>query len=556
MTTYYCDLSLDFADASGVDNSANVLRGVAGMQAAIRGTGAATALVAGDVLKVKGTGKIARLVECVCIEDLSSWQIGDVVRNEVGGGNHWTGLVCESSVDGNATTILIILDTGYTRLDVEINKADGIENVTRAESASISSNQAEGIDFDKNSGTNQGRIKIVGVNSSWQSAVGDTAYCFTLDGESAAYSCFRSTGGKDYLWLENAILTNATGYCLYASYASDDWLIRYVVIENSGGYGTGGTIRNTTWDHCIVRNNGASGLDAGQATVLNCFIYGNGGHGAIIRSGFTVVDSLFVDNAEIGVVDYNAATAIVRCTIDGNGDTGVEPTVDGDLRVFDCRITNNAGYGLGRAWSGSNVCHYENRNLFYNNTLGDRDTGIDTGDESTAAASDVEVGYTDRAGGDYTLTDSAIEAGPNADAITYDWTGTPANVAYRTRGLPKRYLTSTPAAAPVGYLVDYGDDYQWMTGVAAATYTDPEGDADTDVRVKRGALRISDIQGATFGVAMTDSVFTVFLNTLAATADLKPNGRLVVGSDAYRVVGVISRRPDNSQARIIARLER
>ena len=49
MTDYYCDLDEDtHADATGADHAGNEYTGPAGLQAAIRGTGNATALAAGD----------------------------------------------------------------------------------------------------------------------------------------------------------------------------------------------------------------------------------------------------------------------------------------------------------------------------------------------------------------------------------------------------------------------------------------------------------------------------------------------------------------------------
>ena len=54
MTDYYCDLAKDFADQTGVDSTGNEYYGPGGLQAAIEGWGAATALAAGDEIFIKG----------------------------------------------------------------------------------------------------------------------------------------------------------------------------------------------------------------------------------------------------------------------------------------------------------------------------------------------------------------------------------------------------------------------------------------------------------------------------------------------------------------------
>ena len=105
------------------------------------------------------------------------------------------------------------------------------------------------------------------------------------------------------------------------------------------------------------------------------------------------------------------------------------------------------------------------------------------------------------------------------------------------------------------YPADYTNDYEYLNGVDDASYTDPSGNTDTAVKVKKGKLSIQDLQGATFELATTDVPFTVWLGTLS-DATLKPKGRLVVNSTVYVVLGLLWERPDGSKARIATRKAR
>ena len=84
--TYYCNLSEGtFADATGDpdgDGAGDIYTGPAGFMAALRGTGSATVLAAGDTLWLCGTGDLQRLILMDCDgTDVSAWGVGDVVQN-------------------------------------------------------------------------------------------------------------------------------------------------------------------------------------------------------------------------------------------------------------------------------------------------------------------------------------------------------------------------------------------------------------------------------------------------------------------------------------------
>jgi len=69
-------------------------------------------------------------------KDVSAWNVGDSVRNNIGSGNDWTGKVYEANYLGDSDVIIISLSTGaYSSIDI----ADGIENTAQSDTTTIDS---------------------------------------------------------------------------------------------------------------------------------------------------------------------------------------------------------------------------------------------------------------------------------------------------------------------------------------------------------------------------------------------------------------------------------
>ena len=133
---YYCDLgNATFADSAGTDHVGAEYTGPAGMQAAIRGTGNATALAAGEILYVTGTGDLSRLVQIDCNgydTTATPWDEGDAVESLDGGAAQWSGVVVEAGVGAVADTILVWMTAGKDATYITV--AYGINNTTKSES--------------------------------------------------------------------------------------------------------------------------------------------------------------------------------------------------------------------------------------------------------------------------------------------------------------------------------------------------------------------------------------------------------------------------------------
>ena len=443
--TYYCDLAADYTDATGVDHAGNQYTGVGGLQAAIRGTGNATALAAGDTLYLKcATGNLGRLVVMDCGADVSAtglgWALGDEVRNKDGAGDDWTGVICQLSVGADVQTILVELDAAYT--SAVVADADGIENTTQSESCDpLDSHSCPGIQVDTASGDLvSGSINFVGCAADWSTGNGDTDYCATLDAQSVATNVIKCDGSNsDYLWFENLILANATAanFDTNASNMSA-CRFRFVVSDNAGTNAWNALyVKYSVWEHCIASGATLRGFyQADQSRLVSCVATGNGYDGFSLNNYCAVVGCVAEGNGDDGIETNGPAHTIAGCIIDGNTDDGIILGAADYTEIVHCRITNNGNYGI-RQEDAADGAIGEDYNVFYLNATAHR-LNIVAGANSRTAANAAECGYIDQAGGDFTLTAAAIMAGTDAAALVLDWTTTPANTGYYTAGIPRR----------------------------------------------------------------------------------------------------------------------
>ena len=412
---YYCDLGNGtFANATGLDHTGNEYTGPAGLQAAIRGTGNATALAAGEILYLKGTGDLSRLVLLDCnAVDVSAWAPGNVVRNKDGAGDDWTGVVVQANDDpvgglGADDLVLVWLDTGKT--ETNINLADGIENTTLAESADpLAAKSTPGIKFDGNSGDGtSGRIRIEGTNTSWVTGVG-LAYQAVLDGNSKTVACITTTT-TDYHHLEAITLQNSAGRNIgYAtSLGANLWVLRRVISKNSlagdqiYGLNYGVLIR------CVFESSSSHAIyySSYHVTFVGCVFRDSGGRAISINNSMSVMYAcLFHDCGGVGdpvLTVGNRRVRLFNLVIDNGGGDGIVVTT-GNALVVGSRITNNGGYGINVSGAGDCV---EDLNYFEDNTSGNRNN-VPVGSYSDEDQADTNEGYTDPAADDYNLRDDA-----------------------------------------------------------------------------------------------------------------------------------------------------
>lgn len=347
MTDYYCDLDVPiFVDTNGEDHN-NAYTGAAGLQAAIRGTGAATALAAGDTLYVKGSGAcgLDRLVWLDCGKDVSGWSVGDVVRDN-GGGSTWTGWIAETSYGANNDQILVWL-LGLNEDDVVL--ADGIENVTAADTATLDDKDTKGIELDTASGASGSPITVEAQNASWETD-GTKA---VLDGNSKATNCL-IVDDKDYWhWknveFKNAVEDNVTAKTDHARY----WVFVNCEGHNAGGHGwgySGGkSFSWSSFELCHAYNNGSRGIYVSSACrFVLCSAWANNVDGFNFSYG-AAIGCVSYANGTYNYYGLSYANALFNCVSDDAGVAGMYFTGGCNL-VLGCRIT---GTGTGILGDGS-----------------------------------------------------------------------------------------------------------------------------------------------------------------------------------------------------------
>jgi|GEM_PF-4847680 len=388
MTDYYCDLGEGtFADNAGTATG-TAYTGPAGLQAAIRGTGSATALAAGDTLYIKGTGDLSRLVLLDCNgTDVSAWAPTNVVRNKDGAGDDWTGVVVQANDDppgnlGADDLVLVWLDSGKSVDDIDL--ADGIENTTLAESADpLAAKSAPGVYF-VNNGSSAAPIKFVGVNSSWKED--DTMA--VMDGNDKAVTGFARTEIRSYIDFRNIHVTRTTSSAWAAAFQfrNCSWVNCEASASGAHGFSGGGSLQYSSMINCRAYDNNQCGFgNIYGSSLFGCTAYNNGAEGFHLTYS-NANNCVSYEN----VTGYNIARgcSLTNCVADKNT-YGVD--LDAGAMVVGSRITNNTTYGLMGAESAHDpYCFYsDNGENFQSDVYDDRVYG-----ESTRVTSGT-IGYID-----------------------------------------------------------------------------------------------------------------------------------------------------------------
>jgi hypothetical protein len=378
MTTYYLDPAADFVDRAGTDKVGAEYTGPGGMQAAIRGTGNATALAAGDSLVIKaGTMAIDRLVLLDCNgTDVSAWEVGDVVRNKDGAGDDWTGVVIqERDLDATGLAaddeLLVQLDSSYTHADIDV--ADGVENTTKAESADpLASKAINPVYLDGTDGTNATPIQIIGCSADWteKGATNGTI----IDGSVGANTAANlwNVTGSNYWRLWNITFQNCSDDPMEASSNALYWNLSHCKFDSiTGGTVPADTTRlfYATFYQCIFRNLSGYIRTSSSVHMELCLIEDCSGTYALdAGAASTIANCVFAGNTqEVRLVNYST---VRNCVVDGKDSGGSQQAADHliDVSGNTSRIVGNrlVNAPAGKYAINAQGSLLEDYNVFYN----------------------------------------------------------------------------------------------------------------------------------------------------------------------------------------------
>jgi hypothetical protein len=479
--TYYCDLAADFVDRAGdVDH---ILTGPGGFFLAVdNGAGAATKLAAGDILYVKGTADLQKLVKfTVNVDKSATWVPGHVCRNYVGTGDDWVGVI----VYVTATEVWFQINAASATWD-EAAIADGIQNTTldpdeQIEAANISSKGTAppGISFlnAASGNTTTGSIRIIGCDSSFVARAAQAIFDGDLTAAKTASAycidCATSNPNVDYwrweyITFQRAVTANIGAPS--ATNACDNWNFIHCLITLGTAAGLLGRFASSILERCVVTNNGSDGCSFGTQSairVVGCFVATNGGWGLTNVGGNLVVqDSLIYDNTSGNAQGYAAGT-FAHSVLDGTngaGDAITNSSVSQHaLVVWACRITNNLGMGI-------NVPAYIDDtwiidfNVFYGNTGADVDSGLLEGpDNLTQDAAEITSNSDGYLAAPVT-NGFIVVAGKehSRSVLVLDWSNSGVHKTWVTAGLPPAGMVGT---YPAANKVDSGEADYGPTGV-------------------------------------------------------------------------------------------
>jgi len=387
MTDYYCDLSEGtFADRTGADSSANVLTGPAGFQAAIRGTGNATALAAGDTLYLKGTGDQSRLVWLDVDTDVSSWPLNASVRNDTGSPDEWIGVVVQVNYKSNNDQILVWLNDGFTESDIDLSH--GIYYSVGPWNQGLDAKDTKGIEIDTNSGSTGSPISFVGVNSSWA----EDGTQATLDGNDLANANI-TNAGKDWLNFRNTTSKDSAGNAFEATSAATECHFANCIADNpaTGGFEyNGGYWQWSTFYRCKAFGFTTYGWRVYQTSLFGCAAWGGtGGCTGMYLNASAASNCVAFEQADGYGVNMLNGSQLVNCVLDANK-YGLTLTDDAQ-QIVGSRITNNTTYGIAGAKPVTDLyCYYSGNGANFQN-----DIHLDEDDGSSTRTTTGTVGYID-----------------------------------------------------------------------------------------------------------------------------------------------------------------
>ena len=382
-TTYYCNLGLDFVDRDGTDSTTNVLTGPGGARAAEVGTGAATALAAGDTILYYGEAMLDRWIELTCGKDVSAWTIGATVVDN-NGGAEWHGKLCEVNVGSVNTHIYVQLDSGYVYGDVVIGS--GINNTTDADTTTLSAKAAPGVKLNDVSGVGPtGSIIRKGVNSSY---VEDGTRA-TFNANSVALYALSAGSTRSYWVLANLRCTGATSHGFNLGANSYHFRVYNCCFDTNGSYGLNSDVQYGLFEQCVFANNASYGLYfVAYSSIICCVSFGNG-HAGYVISGSSIAYSIGHDNT-LQSIQLGSWGIVLGCVVDGTdgGGDGVYMGPTDNVHVRFSRITNHsvAGkYGI-LSTNTHNDTQTEDYNVFHNNQAGDVHSAVQAGTHSYGGA--------------------------------------------------------------------------------------------------------------------------------------------------------------------------
>ena len=388
MATYYVNAGGDFNASATGTSTTDPFTGPYGIKKA---WDMCTDEVA-DTVYCTGTCVTKRLAKLTVGADKSAtWSVGNEVRNNTGSGDDWTGVITKFLNDGGTYYIYVEVDNGYGYANIDA--ADGLENITQNDTATISTAEVDKMSV--------GPYKTIGCNASF--VVDKTRFIF--DGSGCEYALYAASSMKlFYIHAKNA--TNDGLICLDYCFTCFLYMCKFT---NNGRYGLYNRLERSVVIGCNFDYNSSHGKyyrTYYEATVFYActFNYNSGAGNACIYPHEVYVNCIAIGNFGSGFYCYHAATysgKFFNCIADGNGSYGISATYM-DIAVNFCRITNNT---TGALYAGS---YPEIKRLFYNYIFGNGSglpSGIlDLGYNKTDGTSD---GYTNALNDEYNLANDA-----------------------------------------------------------------------------------------------------------------------------------------------------
>lgn len=281
------------------------------------------------------------------------------------------------------------------------------------------------IDVDGNVGSLAGGfIRFIGCNPS-TGAIDGTRFVIDADNSSVNGLAIAASGGGAFHLFENVEVLQATGDGVgYGNVFGNPIVWINCKSHSNSGHGWENYYKNNDFGitqlffKCLAQDNGGNGFNNSYSPeeYFFCVAKDNGDKGfesaAAGRSLYYGSQSISNDGNGFGMLSVEAGYTAINCTADGNNDDGFMSSLiaQSPSIIIGSRITDNGFDGTGHGINTSGAHTLYGWCAFDGNDSGDLtgdNIAIPDGADRDTNEHTITVGYEDKGGGDYNLTDSA-----------------------------------------------------------------------------------------------------------------------------------------------------
>lgn len=229
----------------------------------------------------------------------------------------------------------------------------------------------------------------------------------TIDATGLNYAITDGGLTRNFRVFRNFRFTGASQYNVYMD--TGDYGV-FINCEFDNATLSGARVDNNfSFINCTFRDNGSAGVETGNAPIFHrCLSYNNTGTGISGVAGYVTGCVAYNNSASAAAFEFGSAANnafVANSTIEGtSGQPCLRYYRSYALQIWD-NIFHNGSYGIDAGNGLQGGTFHQDHNLFYGQSVGDTDGSVTWDGPDTISGEN--PGFTDAAGGDFTISSSS-----------------------------------------------------------------------------------------------------------------------------------------------------